>query len=189
VTFDASRFRLLPPWRVLERTPLVERSYLRVVQDRVRLDDGREIDDFCLIESPDWAAVLCVTADRRIALVRQYRHGLGAVSWELPAGALDAGEDPLAGARRELLEETGYASERWQPLLTASVDPARVVSRAHFFAAHDCRPVAKPALDATEELETVLLERDELLALIDRGELQHGLHLAAVLLAVRKGLI
>lgn len=181
--------RPLVPWRVLQRTPLLERRYLRVVQDHVRLDDGREIDDFCLIESPDWAAVLCITEERRVALVRQYRHGLGGISWELPAGALEPGEEPLAGARRELLEETGYASDTWQPLLTASVDPARVVSRAHFFAALECRPVAKPSLDATEELETLLLTREELLRLIDRGELQHGVHLAAVLLAVRRGLI
>lgn len=189
MTLDPSRLRPLVPWRVLERTPLLERTYLRVTQDRVRLDDGREIDDFCLLHSPDWAAVLCVTDDRRIALVRQYRHGLGNVSWELPAGTLEPGEEPLAGARRELLEETGYASEAWHPLLTASIDPARQSSRAHFFVALECRRVAKPALDATEELETVLLERAELLALIDRGDLQHGIHLAAVLLALRRGLL
>lgn len=181
--------RPLAPWRVLERRPLLERRFLRVVQDRVRLDDGREIDDFCLIESPDWAAVLCVTEERRVALVRQYRHGLGDVSWELPAGALEPGEAPLAAARRELLEETGYASDAWQPLLAASIDPARVVSRAHFFAALDARLAAAPSLDATEELYTELLTREELLRLIDRGELQHGIHLAAVLLALRKGLI
>jgi 8-oxo-dGTP pyrophosphatase MutT (NUDIX family) len=189
MTLDRTRLRPLAPWRVVERTPLLERTYLRVTQDRVRFDDGREIDDFCLIHSPDWAAVLCVTEDGRVALVRQYRHGLGGISWELPAGALEPGEDALAGARRELLEETGYAAELWQPLLTASIDPARQSSRAHFFVALDCRRVAKPALDATEELETVLLTRDELLALIDRGELQHGIHLAAVLLAVRRGLL
>jgi 8-oxo-dGTP pyrophosphatase MutT (NUDIX family) len=189
MTLDPSRLRCLAPWRVLERTPLLERTYLSVTQDRVRLDDGREIEDFCLLHSPDWAAVLCVTEDQRIVLVRQYRHGLGGVSWELPAGALEPGEDPSGGARRELLEETGYASDAWQPLLTASIDPARQSSRAHFFVALDCRRVAAPSLDATEEIDTVLLTRDELLALIDRGELQHGIHLAAVLLAARRGLI
>lgn len=179
----------LAPWRVLERRLLLERRYLRVHEDRVQLAGGREIDDFCLIESPDWAAVLCVTEDQRVALVRQYRHGLAGVSWELPAGALEAGESPLAGARRELLEETGFASDRWQPLLTASLDPARQVGRAHFYAALDCRRVAAPALDPTEELETVLLPRDELLRLIDGGQLQHGIHLAAVLLALRQGIL
>jgi 8-oxo-dGTP pyrophosphatase MutT (NUDIX family) len=181
--------RQLTPWRVLTRTPVLERTYLRVVQDHVRLGDGREIDDFCLLESPDWAAVLCLTSDGRVALVRQYRHGLGDVSWELPAGALEPGEDPLAGARRELLEETGYASDAWQPLLTASVDPARVVARAFFYVALDCQLVKAPELDENEELETVLLTKAELFALIDTGQLKHGLHLAAVLMAQRQGLL
>lgn len=189
MTTPPMKERPLTPWRVLTRTPVLERAFLRVVQDHVRLGDGREIDDFCLLESPDWAAVLCLTTDGRVALVRQYRHGLGDVSWELPAGALEPGEDPLTGARRELLEETGYASTAWQPLLTASVDPARVVSRAFFYAALDCRQVAAPALDDNEELETVLLSKAELFELIDGGRMSHGLHVAAILTAARRGLI
>jgi 8-oxo-dGTP pyrophosphatase MutT (NUDIX family) len=181
--------RPLIPWRVLERTPLLERTYLKVYQDHVRLGDGREIDDFCVLDAPDWAAVLCRTKDRRFAVVRQYRHGLGEESWELPAGALEPGEDPLVAARRELLEETGYASDAWQPLLTASIDPARAVSRAHFYAAVDCTLAAAPSLDATEELETVLVTGAELLGLVDDGRVQHGIHIAAILMAARKGLL
>jgi 8-oxo-dGTP pyrophosphatase MutT (NUDIX family) len=183
------KHRPLVPWQVLSRTPLCERTFVRVVEDHVRLADGREIDDFCVIESPDWAAVLCMTLDHRIALVRQYRHGLGAESWELPAGALEPGEDPLAAAQRELLEETGYTSDAWQPLLLASIDPSRQVSRAHFYAALGARLVAAPALDSNEDLETVLVSKAELLELVDSGRLMHGIHVAAVLMAARKGLL
>jgi 8-oxo-dGTP pyrophosphatase MutT (NUDIX family) len=181
--------RALLPWRVLTRTMLLERAYLKVYQDHVRLGDGREIDDFCLIDSPSWAGVLCRTSDRRFALVRQYRHGLGSESWELPAGALEAGEEPLSGAQRELLEETGYASSDWQPLLTVSPDPARVVGRAYFYAALDCQLSAAPDLDSTEDLETVLVTGAELLGLVDEGQIQHGIHIGAILMAERKGLL
>lgn len=181
--------RQLQPWRVLSRTPLLDRAFLRVRQDHVRLGDGREIDDFCVLEAPDWAAVLCVTEDDRVPLVRQYRHGLGAVSWELPAGTLEPGEAPLVGAQRELLEETGFEAASWHPLLVASIDPARQVSRAHFFAAKGGRVVGAPTLDATEELETVLVAKAELLAMIDSGELVHGIHIAAILMAARQGLL
>ena len=146
------KHRELIPWQILRRTPLCERTFVRLVEDHVRLGDGREIEDFCVIEAPDWAAVLCVTDDERVALVRQYRHGLGAESLELPAGALEAGEDPLAAAQRELLEETGYAADDWRPLLTASIDPSRQVSLAHFYAALGARRGAAPALEASEDL-------------------------------------
>ncbi|HWO12401.1 MAG TPA: NUDIX hydrolase [Polyangiaceae bacterium] len=181
--------RPLIPWHVLSRTLLLERTYLRVREDRVRLGDGREIDDFCVVESPDWAAVLCLTDDERVPLVRQYRHGIGKVSWELPAGALEPGEEPLAGARRELLEETGFVATSWEPLLLASVDPARQASCAHFYFARGGHAAGAPTLDATEELETVLVGKAELLAMIDRGELLHGVHIAAILAAARRGLL
>jgi 8-oxo-dGTP pyrophosphatase MutT (NUDIX family) len=181
--------RTLTPWQVLKRTPLVERTFVRVVEHHVQLGDGREIDDFCMIESPDWAAVLCVTSDGRVALVRQYRHGLGAESWELPAGTLEPGEDPLSAAQRELREETGYASDAWHPLLTASIDPSRQVSRAHFYAALGARCVSAPALDSSEDLETVLVSKAELLSMVDGGRLVHGIHIAAILTALRRGLL
>jgi 8-oxo-dGTP pyrophosphatase MutT (NUDIX family) len=182
-------YRQLVPWRVLSRTPLLQRAFLRVHQHHVQLGDGREIDDFCIVESPDWAAVLCLTEDERVPLVRQYRHGLGQVSWELPAGALEPDEEPLVGAQRELLEETGFEAASWEPLLVASVDPARQVARAHFFLARGARAARAPSLDATEELETVLFEKSELLAMIDRGDLVHGIHIAAILAAARRGLL
>jgi len=142
-----------------------------------------------VIEAPDWAGVLCITPERQVALVRQYRHGIRQDSWELPAGALESGEAPLAGAQRELLEETGYASAHWQPLLTASVDPARQTTQAHFYCALEAERTGVPQLDASEDLETVFVSRAELLDFIDTGRLVHGIHIAAILMAERRGLI
>ncbi len=179
----------LTPWQVLERRPLVQRSFLTVWEDRVRLGNGREIDDFCILDAPDWAAVVCVTAERQIVLVRQYRHGVRGESIELPAGALEAGEQPGAAARRELLEETGYEARDWAPLLKASLDPARQSGWAHFFFASGGRVTSPPRLDASEEIEVLLVSRAELFELIDAGRLVHGIHLAAIALADRRGLL
>lgn len=181
--------RPMAPWRVLERRRLVQSSFLSVWEDRVRLRNGVEIDDFCVIEAPDWAAVLCVTPEQQVVLVRQYRHGIAGDSLELPAGALEAGEPPLSGAERELREETGYASTDWRHLLSASVDPSRQTSRAHFYCALGAAPVDTPRLDESEELETLLLSKPELMRLIDAGHMKHGLHLAAILMAARRGYI
>ena len=96
---------------------------------------------------------------------------------------------PLAGAQRELLEETGYASRAWQHVLTASVDPSRQTSRAHFYCAMDAEPADAPRLDASEELETLLLSKAEVLRSIDAGLFAHGVHIAAILMAERRGYI
>ena len=177
----------LAPWQVLERKQLVQRSFLTLWQDRVRLPNGATIDDFCVLDTPDWAAVLCITPERQVVLVRQYRHGIRATSLELPAGALESSEPPLAGAQRELAEETGYVSQSWQPLLQASLDPARASAQAHFFCARDALCTRSPQLDASEDIETLLVSPAELFALIESRELVHGIHIAAILMAERRG--
>ena len=180
---------LLTPWQVLERRQLVKRSFITLWEDRVRLPSGLEIDDFCVVESPDWAAVVCVTPERQVVLVRQYRHGVKGPSLELPAGTLEAGEPPLAAAQRELAEETGYESPSWQPLLQASLDPARQSGQAHFFCARDARLCRAQQLDSSEAIEIVLMSREELLRSIESRELVHGIHIAAILMAEQRGLL
>jgi 8-oxo-dGTP pyrophosphatase MutT (NUDIX family) len=173
----------------LERRKLVQSSFLTVWEDRVRLASGVTIDDFCVIQAPDWAGVLCITRDLEVVLVRQYRHGIGGESLELPAGTLEAGEAALSGAQRELLEETGYSSTHWQHVLTVCVDPARQTARAHFYCAIGAEQTAPPRLDASEDLQTVRVSKPGLMELIETGRLVHGLHVGAVLMAARRGLI
>ena len=177
------------PWHILERRQVVQRKFITLWQDHVRLPSGVEIDDFCVLESPDWAAVVCVTPEREVVLVRQYRHGVRAASLELPAGSLEPGEPALAGAQRELAEETGFESANWQPLLRASLDPARQTGQAHFYCAQAAQRTRAQQLDSSEDIETLLVPRAELLRLIDAGELVHGIHIAAILLAERRGLL
>jgi 8-oxo-dGTP pyrophosphatase MutT (NUDIX family) len=182
-------FAPLPPWQVLSDTELISQRWLEVREQRVRLANGHEIERFHLIHGPHWAAVLCLTPDREAVLVRQYRHGFGGASLELPAGVLDAGEAPLAGARRELREESGFDAESIEPLLSIAPEPSRNSTRAHFFFARDARRVSELALDSSEDLEVLLVPAEELLELIDAGQIVHAAHVAAILLAWRRGLL
>ena len=104
-------------------------------------------------------------------------------------GCARTGRGSLEGARRELLEETGYESLAWQPLLQTSIDPSRQTATAHFYCAQAAQQTRAPALDASEDLETLLVSREELLGLVDNGELAHGVHVAAILMAERRGLL
>ncbi len=155
----------------------------------MRLANGHEIDRFHLIHGPHWAAVLCLTRDREVVLVRQYRHGMGGPSLELPAGVLEAGEAPLDGARRELREESGFDAESIEPLISIVPEPARSSTRAHFFFARGAARVFELALDSSEDLEVLLVPVPEVLELIDHGQIVHAAHISAILLAWRRGLL
>jgi len=182
-------FAPLPVWQVLSDTPLISQHWLEVREQRVRLANGHEIERFHLIHGPHWAGVLCLTRDRHVVLVRQYRHGLGGPSLELPAGVLETGEAPIDGARRELREESGFEAESIEPLISVVPEPARNSTRAHFFFARGAVRVSELALDHGEELELLLVPVTELLELIDHGQIVHAVHIAAILSAWRRGLL
>ena len=94
------------------RDELLKGRFLHVVRDTVRLPDGGEATrEFVL--HPGAVAVVPLLDDGRIVLERQYRHAVGAVQIEIPAGKLDPGERPIACAQRELLEETGYVASEY----------------------------------------------------------------------------
>jgi len=182
-------FAPIPAWQVLSDNSLISQRWLEVREQRVRLANGHEIERFHLIRGPHWAAVLCLTEHREVVLVRQYRHGLGGPSLELPAGVLEPGEAPVDAARRELREESGFEAESIEPLICVAPEPARNSTRAHFFFARGAARVAELALDHSEELEVVLVPVAELLDLIDRGHIVHAAHVGAILLAWRRGLL
>lgn len=180
-------FAPLPAWEVLTDTSLLSQRWLEVREQRVRLANGSEIQRFHLIQGPHWASVLCLTSEHQAVLVRQYRHGLGATSLELPAGVIEPKETPSEAARRELREETGFEAAAIVPLLAASPEPARNTTRAHFFFASGARRVSEVALDTNEEIEVLLVPAAELLELIDQGQIAHAAHIAAILSAWRRG--
>ncbi|HEV8244377.1 MAG TPA: NUDIX hydrolase [Polyangiaceae bacterium] len=176
----------LAPWKVLANRPLIAKRWLEVHEQRIELGHGGILETFHLIVGPDWTAALALTDEGKAVLVRQYRHGFGAESLELASGIIEPGESPLDAAKRELLEETGYAADDWQPLLSVQTEPARHTTRAHFFFAKGARRVAEPKLDAAENLLTELVDKAELVAMVERGEIVHGVHIAAILLAARQ---
>ncbi len=181
--------RKLLPWQVLEEKAIVVRRWLEVYEQRIALGHGGVIEAFHLIKGPDWGGVLALTEASEIVLVRQYRHGYGGLSVELPAGVIEEGEEPLAAVQRELLEETGFSADRWQPLLSVQTEPTRHTTRAHFFLATGARRVAEPSLDAAEHLESFVVPAPELLSMLERGEVVHAVHVAAILTAVQRGFL
>lgn len=156
-------------------------------EDHVRLPDGTELPEFHVVEYPDWTVVVCVDTEGVFVLVEQYRHGIGRVSIEFPSGAIEPGETPEAGARRELLEETGYESDRWIHLGRCAPEPSKHTNWAHMYVALEARRVAEPTPDIGEDLRLVHMIRSEVTDAVADGRMIHGIHLAAIGRAVELG--
>lgn len=135
--------------------------------------------EFHVIDAPDCVQTVALTDDGRVILVEQYRHGIERKSLEFPAGVIDDGEDCTAAALRELEEETGYRAARWQTLGTIASDPALNSNRVTIVAAFDCTPSGRKNEDEGEAVETRVVARDEVDALIASGEILHGDAIAA----------
>ena len=175
-------------WRRLASRPLIERPWLTVHEQRLALPSGVEIAEFHLLEAPDWVAVIAVEGGH-VVTVEQWRPGANSLSLELPAGVIDEGESPLDAARRELLEETGYEADEWVPLSVVHTEPSRHTNRAHFYVARGARRVADPSPESTEQIALRRMAVGELLRAVEDGQILHGVHVGAILLAERRGLL
>ena len=154
----------------------------------VRYPGHARVRPFYSVQINDWATVLAVDTDGRIPLVRQYRPVLERVGLELPAGAI-RDEPPEKTARRELLEETGYHADELVQLGVIFAESGRLTSRAWLYFAPNASRVAEPVTQIDEPLEVVLVTREELTAAIESGAFAAGGHVAAVGLALLRGLL
>lgn len=176
-------------WTVLESRYLLDKHWLRVREDRVQTARGHVIEEFHVLEVPSWACVVAVTESRHLLLVEQYRHGYAGTTLELPAGVIEPREAPLRGAQRELLEETGYEAGEWVELGPLTPEPARHTNQAFLFAALGARCVSDLCLDASEDGRVCLFPLAEVDRLIEERKVHHAVHVAALLLAQRRGLL
>ena len=135
---------------------------------------------YVTIDAPDWVNMIVATAEGDVVLVRQYRHGADAVTLEIPSGIVEAGESALAAAaQRELLEETGYASDRWIYLGVVLPNPAYQSNHCHHFLASGCRRTGEQDLDPGEDIEVVTVPFWQVGRLIREGGINHALAIAA----------
>lgn len=171
---------MIDPWPRLQSEIAHEYTVFRVRRDECRSPLTDDQHTFYVIEAPDWVNVIPVTPEGQLVFVRQYRHGTGAVSLEIPGGIIDPEDaSPARAARRELVEETGYDTGTLLHLGTVAPNPALQNNRCHCYLALNARPTHAPALDQTEDIETTLVDPDEVPGLILSGQVSHALVVAA----------
>ena len=130
-------------------------------------------------------AALAVHEDGQVVLVRQYRYAVDEPLWELPAGRMDPGETPEAGARRELEEEVGLAAGALEKISTFYTTPGFCDERMHLYRATALRPVP-PRPEEDERLEVLTCPFEQAYGMIQRGEVREGKTLVALLLEAQR---
>ncbi len=139
---------------------------------------GRE-HEFFLVDSGDWVNVIPMTSDEKVILVKQFRFGTKDFSLEIPGGMVDAGESPAQAARRELLEETGYAGDESILLGMVHPNPAIHTNRCYSYLIKNVAFHHPPRQDSTEDMEVQIVPLAEIPDLVGEGRITHALVIAA----------
>ena len=170
----------LRPWPLLSTEALADFVVFRVRREVSENPRTGEPHRFVVFEGSDWVNVVALTDAGEMVLVRQWRHGTGAETLEIPGGTVDAGDaSPLVAAVRELREETGYASEDWTELGCVHPNPAVQSNRCTTFLARGCVRVGDPEPDGGEDLCVELRPAGEADELVRSGRITHALVLVA----------
>lgn len=173
-------------WKVLESEYLFNEPWLTVRKDKCLTPGGKIIPSFYVNEYPDWANAFCLTKDGQVVMVRQYRHGIGEESIELPGGVVEESESIEEGVKRELLEETGYAFEHIEYLGKISANPSTTNNLMHMYLATGGVKVAEQNLDEAEEVEVEFYSLDEIKQLVRDNKILQSLHVNCIFYALAR---
>lgn len=165
-------------WQVINSSfPLVT-PWLKVRKDRVKLPSGVVIPDFYVVEQPDWVNVIAITTNGDFIIEEQYRHGIKKICFELCAGVVEEGESPIDSAKRELLEETGYAGGEWEVLCESYPNTSGCSNKCYTFIATNVQKVKEQTLDKTEEIIVHRISENEIKVMMLDGRISEAVMLA-----------
>ena len=170
------------PWQILDDAEVYSAPpWIKVHRQQVRLPNGRIVDDYHQIILPDYVIIAAQTAGGKFVVERQYKHGIGTVSLNLPAGLINHGEEPRHAAKRELLEETGYEADGWRKIGVYVCNSNYGCGRAHVFISRNARKITEPNSGDLEDMEILLLNAPGLLKAVRSGKFISMGSVAAVL--------
>jgi ADP-ribose pyrophosphatase len=173
-------------FKVVKNEKLYNGKVFNLVVDQIEYSSGsRAIWE--VAEHPGGAVALAIFPDERIILVKQFRYPMGKFLYELPAGKLDAGEDPAVCAERELTEETGYMAKNWKKLTAIYTSPGFCTEQLHIFLATELSRSEKgQKLEEGEQSLTVeIVPLSRTIQMIERQEIVDAKTICGVLLGDR----
>lgn len=174
-------------WKTVARTPVLrsgEGRFLQIEYHTVQLPDGRLIEEWPWVITPDYVNVVAITVEGKFLLFRQPKYAVAGLSLAIVGGYLEPGEAPLDAAQRELLEETGFGAPEWTTLGQFAVDGNRGCGTAYLFLARNAIAVQPITADDLEEQLLVQLTRDEVVTALHQNEFKVLAWGAAIALAL-----
>ena len=186
-------------WEEISTEHIVQDEWIDFRRSAYRFPDGSVFEPFYSYSRRDYVVIVASDTDGKYLCVKQFRHGIKKVTTEFPAGGIErtdgkeygvggsasASEDALEAAKRELLEETGYASDDWTHLLTVPSNATIADNYAHIYMAKSCRKSGEQNLDETEFLNVNKYSADEIEEMIQKGDFPQAVHIMAWLLSQR----
>jgi 8-oxo-dGTP pyrophosphatase MutT (NUDIX family) len=171
-------------WKILESEYLYNEPWLTIRKEKCELPNGKIMPAYYTLEYPSWACAFALTKDGKVVMVKQYRHGLGVISTELPGGVVDKGETPEKAIARELKEETGYEFESYEYIGKICANPATTNNYMYMYIANGGVKVSEQSLDETEDVDVLFYTIDEVKELLKSNKIVQALHCTCIFYAL-----
>jgi ADP-ribose pyrophosphatase len=173
-------------WKLCSSTYIHKGPWATLRADKCEMPDGRIVDEYYVLEYPNWVNAVAITEDDKVLMVRQYRHAANIVSLEIPGGVIDGDEKPEDAMRRELLEETGYRFDNIELLCTVYANPSTANNQTFGYLATGGVKIQEQALDEHEELVIEEYTIDEVKQLLSDNKIAQSLHCTCLFYALAK---
>ena len=168
-------------WTTLESKYVLKDKWISVRADKCRTQDNIIVEPYYVLEYPDYVHIFAITKKKEVILIRQYRQGIGRTLIELPSGCMDRTDtSPIEAARRELLEETGYTSEKLIKIGTLSPNPSNHANTSHCILVMDAESTGNKQEDLFEQVEVVLTPLEQVKKMLFAGEFIQSLYVSTM---------
>ncbi len=174
-------------WKILKKQDVSPSKWFPIIKEEVELPSGQR-DEYFKSDLPDVAMIVPLTAQHELVFVRQYKHGIGEITLEFPAGRIESGKTVLETAIRELAEETGIAASEKELLALGELwtEPSKSTVRVSGFLITNATVNSQQNLDTTENIEVVTVPLSKIDQLLVNGDIRASDTVALLLMARTK---